>query len=504
MKDRQPTKVLANGAIRYGIYNADGSLNHYEYMKREDAPTVEGTPLNKANLLSDATAQKIWADVETRPEDPTVSQALMQLQKGTFKIGDILMTARVKPSDAWLECNGQLISAEQYPQLCSVLRGAATPNLWTISAVSNQQGAGDDVVSYANGYWFRSYSTGTTRRLMVSSDLASWSEWDISAFADVFILGHVHYYDNVYAILAHGSIYLANELFGSWTARVVEPNIDSSSRTQDWPNYDGDMYYDGTYYIVPSGLAGAYYTDSLQTGTWQHISGKTQKYRYPVAYSHAWDPVNKILYTLQEEYSESSSGYVNSDILSVIKNVATGAGTAVKLPTIASGSLLQVICWANDSLILFYKNTNTLKQFLGIYNPDTNSVQQVPGPSDVTSDGIYDMRIVYIAGNYIIITMGTTTLYMSPDLITPTWSTVELQAAVGGRKIYTLQYVNIGAADHRSGYTADDSTNKIVIALASKNAIPCVAAHDFTYDNKYLPDITPSANTKAYIKALEE
>ena len=172
MKDRQPTKVLANGAIRYGIYREDGTLDHYEYMKREDAPTVEGTPLNKANLLSDATAQKIWPDAETRPEDPTVSEALIELRKGASKIGDILMTARAKPSDAWLECNGQLISAEQYPQLCSVLRGAATPNLWTISAVSNQQGAGDDVVSYANGYWFRSYSTGTTRRLMVSSDLA--------------------------------------------------------------------------------------------------------------------------------------------------------------------------------------------------------------------------------------------------------------------------------------------------------------------------------------------
>ena len=43
MKDRQPTQVLANGAIRYGVYNADGTLNHYEYLKREDAPTVEGT-----------------------------------------------------------------------------------------------------------------------------------------------------------------------------------------------------------------------------------------------------------------------------------------------------------------------------------------------------------------------------------------------------------------------------------------------------------------------------
>ena len=64
MKDRQPTKVLANGAIRYGIYREDGTLDHYEYMKREDAPTIEGTPLNKANLLSDVTENKIWNNKE--------------------------------------------------------------------------------------------------------------------------------------------------------------------------------------------------------------------------------------------------------------------------------------------------------------------------------------------------------------------------------------------------------------------------------------------------------
>ena len=56
MKDRQPTQILDNGAFRYGIYDESGQLLRYDYMKREDAPTVEGTPLNKANLLSDATA----------------------------------------------------------------------------------------------------------------------------------------------------------------------------------------------------------------------------------------------------------------------------------------------------------------------------------------------------------------------------------------------------------------------------------------------------------------
>ena len=51
MKDRQPTKVLSNGAIRYGIYREDGTLDNNEYMKREHATTIEGTPINKENTL---------------------------------------------------------------------------------------------------------------------------------------------------------------------------------------------------------------------------------------------------------------------------------------------------------------------------------------------------------------------------------------------------------------------------------------------------------------------
>jgi len=57
MTDRIPTKVLANGAIRYGVYDDSGALLRYEYIKPEDEPTVEGTPLNVAALYSDAVAK---------------------------------------------------------------------------------------------------------------------------------------------------------------------------------------------------------------------------------------------------------------------------------------------------------------------------------------------------------------------------------------------------------------------------------------------------------------
>ena len=112
MKDTHVTQGSAKGAIRYGVYNADGTLNHYEYLKREDAPTVEGTPLNKANLLSDATAAKIWPGSK-KPDDPTVNDALGKLSEGTAKVGDIAITARTDLSDAWLPCDGRTVSQDQ-------------------------------------------------------------------------------------------------------------------------------------------------------------------------------------------------------------------------------------------------------------------------------------------------------------------------------------------------------------------------------------------------------
>ena len=176
MKDRQPTQVLANGAIRYGVYNADGSLDHYEYLKREDAPTVDGTPLNKANLLSDATAAKLWPNASARPEDPTVNDALGKLAQGTAKVGDIAITSRTDLSDAWLPCDGRYISAGQYPELFNTLRVSASAAPWSMESLPTHTGNVDvgtaGMLSYANNYWF--YAAKGS--LYYSTDLISWTD----------------------------------------------------------------------------------------------------------------------------------------------------------------------------------------------------------------------------------------------------------------------------------------------------------------------------------------
>lgn len=78
MRDRTPTKVLGNGALRYGVYDADGTFLRYEYLGLDDQPTQEGSPLNKASLLKDSTAALLGLGTDAVPDDAFVALVLGQ------------------------------------------------------------------------------------------------------------------------------------------------------------------------------------------------------------------------------------------------------------------------------------------------------------------------------------------------------------------------------------------------------------------------------------------
>ena len=46
-KDRVPTQVLSNGAIRYEQFDSSGNIIGYVYMKRADEPSEEVNIWNK-------------------------------------------------------------------------------------------------------------------------------------------------------------------------------------------------------------------------------------------------------------------------------------------------------------------------------------------------------------------------------------------------------------------------------------------------------------------------
>lgn len=86
MRDRVSTKILDNGATRYGVYDEDGNLLRYEYIKLEDEPEVEGDFFSKANMLPD----HIPALLGLKMGNPQVKDALNVLAN----IGNVRVWAR--------------------------------------------------------------------------------------------------------------------------------------------------------------------------------------------------------------------------------------------------------------------------------------------------------------------------------------------------------------------------------------------------------------------------
>ena len=121
MKDRVP---LYPGRVK--LTPVSGQENTYD-MVRADEPTQEGTPLNKATLLDDVTAEKLGLT-----GDPTVNQALAGILR--------------KPIQATLKANGWTAITGGYDQSVAVAGLLATDDTRTrVDPARNAKG-----VSIAN------------------------------------------------------------------------------------------------------------------------------------------------------------------------------------------------------------------------------------------------------------------------------------------------------------------------------------------------------------------
>ena len=121
MQDRQGTNDLANGAVRYGVYGAAGSLLRYEWIRPEDEPLEAGTPLTAGN------AAKIWRAGDA-PANPMVNEAFGKLSEPNYRVGDTLTTVRVL-SAPWHACDGSTFDQTAYPALYAALGGTTLPTI---------------------------------------------------------------------------------------------------------------------------------------------------------------------------------------------------------------------------------------------------------------------------------------------------------------------------------------------------------------------------------------
>lgn len=75
------------------------------------------------------------------------------IENNSYKIGDLKTTTRSNLGDKWLLCNGDGISASDYPDLASLLGDISKSDQWRSSTVSSNLGS---QVRYANGYYLSS------------------------------------------------------------------------------------------------------------------------------------------------------------------------------------------------------------------------------------------------------------------------------------------------------------------------------------------------------------
>lgn len=472
MKDRQPTQVLDNGAIRYGIYGADGTLDHYEYMKREDEPTIEGTPLNKANLLSDVTENKIWNNKE-KPADPTVNDALYELSKGTARIGDISMTARGDRSTSWLPCDGRAISNVEYPELYNVLRTDVDAGDWGEVEITGMTGTHPSI-SCANGHWFIVAKSGdnSSLKVAVSDDLVTFAVTSISNVGTtqptVIGCSKVRYYDGKYVFAyyttSRGShricVIYAMSPNGPWTV-AQNTQLQGLGSYTSWE--PGELLiYGGIYYVMHPRYSRTqkqqYMYASDLDGTWNYGS-ITQEY----VSSFVQDPEYGPIYAHKNSGSMQMFMGLGSTPTALPANFGyPGHGLAV------SGSKIVVV--ESNQISYSLDGGQTIAGTTALGGTYTSPVRNMAD---------YNGNILAVAlensnGHYIAV---MTALDAAPMI-------VETDYDITGFGINGSVVAGIV-----------DTTEDVQIKILRR---------DFSYSAKRIPKITPDGRSYAYIKALEE
>ena len=468
MTDRQPTQVLANGAIRYGIYRADGTLDHYEYLRREDAPTVEGTPLSKANLLSDATASKLWPG-SNKPEDPTVNQAFEKLSKGMHLVGDIELTSREAPSSAWLPCDGRFITQAQYPELYPILRAAATSEDWSNQVVSNTVGYSPaeynyDMVSNANGVWFRARRTESGVDFYTSPNGTNWTKINLPSSSYTYSgVGPVIYVNNKYMCL------------------VQSYNSNSST------------YY--SYLMQATSPAGSWQKTALQT-----------------AGAPSWDVIRHRLFYLNGVYYtfHSEGGSYSSDLKNWGEFSRPDSNLEIADVALDESTGFFYIIYGGSSAYRLIKTTAPANvddwNYIQQNSYRGNDAQVVVDNNMVIVALNYSSKILYSQnGGTSFVTKNRTGTYLAYDLIMfdgfIAGTSANQKVAISDDIAAGFVFADVGYA--LSSQLAGHGT-LLIGACDSTGTVMRNVYHDYSYDSKRIPNITPDVRSHAYIKAVEE
>lgn len=259
MRDRLSTKILSNGATRYGVYDETGNLLRYEYIKLEDEPTVEGDLFSKANMLPDS----IPAALGLKMGNPQVKDALNVLAN----IGNVHVWQRVQTyADPVPEVPaGYTLGAVETDVLLVSKAGETSVSISysdsiSVDANGNVSLASVNTISYVISEWREHYSVLQGKFCQV---MDSTSGGITDAGASIFFFPSDAILE--YAQAANYKLTLTAKKYQSVTGYPYTPAIPAGTTTDYLTSTDRNAYPDNVtdaqdaYYTLGEVVTGSFY-----------------------------------------------------------------------------------------------------------------------------------------------------------------------------------------------------------------------------------------------------
>ena len=490
MQDRSPKHP---GRVK--LLPVAGQENIYD-MTRADEPDDTGTPFNKRTMLQDSTAQLLKLPLA----NPFPDDALRHMVDRIVPIGTIRTSPAQSLGDAWLKCDGSMVTFENYPQLCSVLRNTGGAVTWDTNAFPSTYtdifSASDPV--YFDGKWMVAISSlnSWVKILSASSLDGTWTEeasFASDAKSDVWLSAS----DN-YCVCAFLTYYTGTQ--GAKLQIKVK-----AKDAEEWNE------------IEPPNAFQFQYTDSSEIRGLDHCGG-----RFAILVYKYISGGSKSTFIAYSDAPESSEGWTLKENLSSGFESLSCIGTewfAVSGEYQKSGSsaTVEITFWKADDISLF-----TFQQWATYAEKvSANYTYRMYYPSKVTyySGYYYFMACIGYSSTgvngYI-----TPTIYRTADF--SKWKTTDTDSVLvsGMNRFHTAASEIMVAlaggpnawttANPDVGYSDISIPNMPVQGLAVKGALVIASAktgiayHDYTYDSRLLPKISLSSDTTTFIKAKNE
>ena len=200
----------------------------------------------------------------------------------SIRIGDIKATVRTDLGNNWLLCNGEAVSAADYPELVNAMTGIENKELATKEFWSGDSSKIKiNCLKYANGYWVAGgcYFSNTTfyARIAYATSLnGPWAAKDIwSNYGNICEITCIEYANGYWVVGGSkndqtSQIAYSTSLNGTWTDYPFSNNL---GKINCIAYDDGYWVAGGTYLDQTSGnryCGVIYYTTSI-TGNWTKV-----------------------------------------------------------------------------------------------------------------------------------------------------------------------------------------------------------------------------------------